>query len=378
MRSAVLIVALLTIVAGAAVPATATSPSVASLDDGETQTALDTPTAAQQSTLERSPQTDILIELHGDQSADWRIEMRYELETENETAGFEAFAQEYEAGTANVGLDADLFERVSETAEEQTGRSMAIENVTTTADVENDTGVVVLTFTWTNFLEETDEGLRLGDAFSAGTEGTWLASLGANQNLTIQTPPGHAVSSTSLPLENNAIVIEGPRTFESTDQLTVSYVSTGGTPAGIPWELLGGGLMVVAVLLVGVAVYLRRQSTSDRTSTEHRGASELPRETPTPETTPEAEGPDEERPPAEPDDDDGVDVDLLSDEERVELLLEQKGGRMKQANIVKETGWSDAKVSQLLSSMADNGRVEKLRLGRENLISLPDEDEREE
>jgi uncharacterized membrane protein len=46
---------------------------------------------------------------------------------------------------------------------------------------------------------------------------------------------------------------------------------------------------------------------------------------------------------------------------------------MKQANIVKETGWSDAKVSQLLSSMADEGRVEKLRLGRENLISLPDE-----
>lgn len=51
---------------------------------------------------------------------------------------------------------------------------------------------------------------------------------------------------------------------------------------------------------------------------------------------------------------------------------------MKQANIVKETGWSDAKVSQLLSAMADEERVEKLRLGRENLISLPDEDEDEE
>jgi uncharacterized membrane protein len=46
---------------------------------------------------------------------------------------------------------------------------------------------------------------------------------------------------------------------------------------------------------------------------------------------------------------------------------------MKQAAIVDETGWSDAKVSQLLSSMADDGRVEKLRLGRENLISLPDD-----
>jgi uncharacterized membrane protein len=47
---------------------------------------------------------------------------------------------------------------------------------------------------------------------------------------------------------------------------------------------------------------------------------------------------------------------------------------MKQANIVEETGWSDAKVSQLLSSMAEAGRVDKLRLGRENLISLPEDE----
>jgi len=72
--------------------------------------------------------------------------------------------------------------------------------------------------------------------------------------------------------------------------------------------------------------------------------------------------------------DDGVDPDLLSDEERVIRLIERNGGRMKQANIVTETGWSNAKVSQLLSSMDEDGRINKLRIGRENLISLPDED----
>jgi hypothetical protein len=72
--------------------------------------------------------------------------------------------------------------------------------------------------------------------------------------------------------------------------------------------------------------------------------------------------------------DDEIDEELLSDEERVERLLERNGGRMKQANIVKETGWSNAKVSQLLSSMDDEGRIDKLRIGRENLISFPDED----
>jgi uncharacterized membrane protein len=55
-------------------------------------------------------------------------------------------------------------------------------------------------------------------------------------------------------------------------------------------------------------------------------------------------------------------------------LLEQKGGRMKQADIVEETGWSNAKVSQLLSAMEEDGRIDKLRIGRENLISFPDVD----
>jgi uncharacterized membrane protein len=46
---------------------------------------------------------------------------------------------------------------------------------------------------------------------------------------------------------------------------------------------------------------------------------------------------------------------------------------MKQSKIVEETRWSTAKVSQLLSAMDDADRVEKLRIGRENLISLPGE-----
>lgn len=69
-----------------------------------------------------------------------------------------------------------------------------------------------------------------------------------------------------------------------------------------------------------------------------------------------------------------IDEELLSDEERVERLLQQNGGRMKQADIVRETDWSNAKVSQLLSSMNEDGQIDKLRIGRENLISFPDVD----
>jgi len=69
----------------------------------------------------------------------------------------------------------------------------------------------------------------------------------------------------------------------------------------------------------------------------------------------------------------GAGAPLLSDEERVLALLRENGGRMKQADIVDATDWSNAKVSQLLSGMADDGAVEKLRIGRENLITLPEE-----
>lgn len=61
---------------------------------------------------------------------------------------------------------------------------------------------------------------------------------------------------------------------------------------------------------------------------------------------------------------------LLTDEDRVRHLLDRHGGRMKQSMIVEETGWSKAKVSRLLSAMDDDDEIEKLSLGRENVISL--------
>ncbi|PSP87096.1 IclR-like transcriptional regulator [Halobacteriales archaeon QS_4_69_34] len=63
-------------------------------------------------------------------------------------------------------------------------------------------------------------------------------------------------------------------------------------------------------------------------------------------------------------------AELLTDEDRVLALLEEHGGRMKQAAIVEATEWSKAKVSRLLSGLDEEGRIEKLSIGRENIISL--------
>ncbi|MUV91132.1 helix-turn-helix domain-containing protein, partial [Halapricum sp. CBA1109] len=65
------------------------------------------------------------------------------------------------------------------------------------------------------------------------------------------------------------------------------------------------------------------------------------------------------------------DEQFLSDEERVMALLDEEGGRMKQSRIVEETDWSKSKVSMLLTDMEDDDDITKLRVGRENIISLP-------
>lgn len=73
---------------------------------------------------------------------------------------------------------------------------------------------------------------------------------------------------------------------------------------------------------------------------------------------------------ARPDEQALPDEQFLPDEYVVQRVLEGSGGRMKQSTIVEATEWSKSKVSRLLSSMANDGDVVKIRLGRENLVCL--------
>lgn len=60
-----------------------------------------------------------------------------------------------------------------------------------------------------------------------------------------------------------------------------------------------------------------------------------------------------------------------TDADHIEALLGDQGGRMRQTGIVQATGWSKSKVSLLLTEMEAEGRIRKVRIGRENLILLP-------
>jgi hypothetical protein len=72
------------------------------------------------------------------------------------------------------------------------------------------------------------------------------------------------------------------------------------------------------------------------------------------------------------------DPELLPPDERVESLLRAENGRMRQSDVVEATDWSKAKVSRTLSDMEEAGTVSRFRLGRENVVTLADEESPDE
>ena len=344
--------------------------------------------------------TTIAIQPQPDGNARFQVVTAFTLHGRNDTAAFRALGREFEEGS--VGVSIATFERAAVAATNATGRPMNVTNVTRNATIvertaSNDTGQLVVGFTWTNFARQSGDRLLVGDAFNT-TRGTWLPRLTDGQTLLIETPRGYVIDTSPIGYTNRTLRWNGPASFESGEPRVVyersgpptrssgdNGTETGtddggndgngddpGPLASVSPLVFGAVVLGVGAVIVGMYTWSRREDDDGRpddgsTPRAPDAADADPEATP---ATAGAEPADPEATASEP-----SDAELLSDEERVERLLERNDGRMKQASIVDETGWSNAKVSQLLSTMEDTGRIEKLRIGRENLISLPDGDD---
>ncbi|AUX09248.1 hypothetical protein AArcSl_1619 [Halalkaliarchaeum desulfuricum] len=352
-------------------PADALQPSV----DGDHTQSLEALGGA-----ENPPETTFRVVLHGDGNATWNVTAEYHLETDADRDAFDDFATDFEGGTADAPFDVETFEQIVAVADDSTDREMAMTAVRRAAEREGNVGTLRVEFTWTAFLASDDGKLVLDDALTTADGDPLLGSLESNQQLVVVTPDGYQVDTTpgvNPDLREGNAWIEGPQLFTAEDRLIITYSPvdtdpTPGTPteaAGDSWEIIGGAFLIGVAILIAALLYRRKtegegvQSDAVVPTAGEDSSGDVPSQ-----PVEGVGGPGEEEAA-----DDEVDLSLLSDEERVERLLEQRGGRMRQAEIVEETGWSDAKVSQLLSRMADEGWIEKLRLGRENLISLPDD-----
>jgi hypothetical protein len=372
------------------------------------------------------PNTTMVIETRADGDARWTVATYVELDGPNATAAFNEQAVAWRDGELDAGYDIELFRRFVRAADGASERDMRVpgDSVDRTAEVVDggDRGVLRLSFTWTNFATRDGDRLIVRDAFRTQS-GVWLDGLQRGQRLVIRPPDGFQFDAhpQGARLANGSLIWEGPASFPETyflDQPVVFEADgrtspppsppasdtaspdspTPGDPAG-PSRGLLFGIFAALVLGGGLALY-RLAGDGDLpdgtpASADGPGDGDGDGDAPStagdagaagnaatdghdePETGDEPGGEPEPETPPEPTPEDpfaGIDEELLADEERVLRLLEANGGRMKQADIVSETGWSNAKVSQLLSSMDEDGDIDKLRIGRENLISLPDVD----
>lgn len=338
-------------------------------------------------------QTTIHVQLQSNSDARWIVRTQFDVSTEQERASFNTTADQFEDGSTDaLGLSA--FERANDEASSATGRAMNVTDVERSSDRVN--GSLTLSFTWTNFARQESDVLYVDDVFNT-SDGSWFNSLESDQRLIIELPTDAGVRSAPKRVQNGRITWDGPQQF-SGSELHLAYsqgVTTTRPPTTDPDSttspspdgnvtsptdpddsnaILWGGFFAVGLGIAVVSVYMLSRREDEPPSDDGVDDGESPDSPgggPTPAVAAGASGASTAAVTQETEE---VDEELLSDEERVERLLTQNGGRMKQANIVKETGWSNAKVSQLLSAMEEDGHIDKLRIGRENLISFPDED----
>jgi hypothetical protein len=258
-------------------------------------------------------------------------------------------------------------------------------------------GIVEMSFHWVGFAPVAGDRVVVSDVFEGGLY------IRADQRLVFTRGPGvvfeeaspspDSIAGDSL-ADSDSVTWRGERTFaDERPRVVLAPPSAGtatagpGSPTGTstadgqtattPGAAGGGDLGMVplvalaAVVLLGVGAAVAYRSGAlggDRgaggaaaTGTDDGGDGPDAGEAATGGAT--AAGEESDPGPAV------TDAELLSDEERVMRLLDENGGRMKQVNIVDETDWSKSKVSMLLSEMEDAGRISKLRVGRENIIS---------
>lgn len=333
--------------------------------------------------------TRIAVAANG--TAVWTVQIWTRLESESDVAGYRDFQASFRS---NASRYVDPFRarmrRSVESVGNATGRDMAVrgfEASTSIQEVPRRWGVVTYEFTWTNFAADQGDGLVVGDVFVGGF------FLARNDTLQLVTPAGYAVESADPQPDGAAdgvVTWEGQRFFDD-GHPRVRMVPTGTAqppPGGdggdemdrpaLPRDpvILGVGAIAAVAVFALAGVLARRwrkvgpQATGPgdgagpagtESSTTGEGATEPgTAESGVTETGPT--GPAYESP------------DVLRDSDRVVSLLEEHGGRMRQGDVKDAMGWSKSKTSRVLSDMAEEGSVEKIQIGRENIVTLVADD----
>ncbi len=326
-------------------------------------------------------------------SAEWTVKHSKRLANESERRQFEDYAERFRSEETELYRNfVARAERLVDVGANRTGRAMRATGFDRDASVDvatsfTDRGSISLSFHWHGFARTDGDRVVVSDVFAGAfyiaedqsmvvERGPDLAFARVEPDPTTQSSPGSLTDSEMVTWQgerefgpSRPYVEFGPRELvESGGDGDAETAGTDGTTSdgstmqptegdsgGLMW--MAGAVVLLAALVGGAVLHFGRP---DVPWSDDGGAATA--ETDTPEPEPDVESP------AVPEE------ELLSDSDRVLKLLEDNGGRMKQVNIVEETEWSKSKVSMLLSDMEEDGEISKLRVGRENIISIAGEE----
>ena len=309
---------------------------------------------------------EIDVVLAEDGSAEWEIQFLVALDDDDGEAAFADLEDDVaEDPDPYVERFADRIDSTVENAAASTGRSMHADGYdvrTERQSLAREYGVLTYSFTWHGFAAVDGDELRAGDAIDR-------YYLDEDTRLAVSWPEGYELRSVAPEPDDErerTVVWRGSETDFVSGEPRVVVASDGLFSSA---ALVLGGLAAVGLAVAGIAWWARSRggavdSTDDADGSTSSGAAGAEGDE---RNRTDADSDGEEPPRPDP-------AEFLSNEERVLGLLEERGGRMKQQRVVQELGWTDAKTSQVVTGLREDGDLESFRIGRENVLVLPGEE----
>ena len=303
--------------------------------------------------LQQAPAADNTITrivVHENGSATWTLQIRTRLETDENESDYRAFQERFRGNQSRYLDDfrASITGIVGN-AREVTGREMEATGFraeTSIQSIPRRWGVVTFEFRWDGFAATDGDRLLVGDVFEGGL------FIAEGDTLEVVAPDGYLIESADpAPSEANDGVATWAGREDFADRRPQVVIAPAGATgdASLPWPAIVGGAALIGLAAVAVVGYRRlavgRDGGDGAIGGGSRGGAAA----------------------------EAAEESLLADEDRVERLLSDRGGRMRQQAIADELDWSRSKTSRVLGRMDEAGQVRKLQLGRENVIALPDE-----
>jgi hypothetical protein len=344
-----------------------------------------------QSASQEFESTEFHITVYRNASARWAFVFKTPLTNDTERQDFREYADRFDSRETQLYTDfRDRARGLTARGANVTGRPMDATGFSREARINavGNQGIVRMSFRWSAFAGRDGDAVVVGDVFDGGFY------VGPDQRLVVERGPElrfrsatpQPITSDDTVAASDSLTWRGERSFVD-ERPRVRLATDAGptptaTPTPTPTDAPGGAgpgdgdgtagflplLGLGVIVLIGLGAVLAYQAGAlpgvgedddgdDATGGDAGGGG-------TAGGAGAAAGEADTDEPAVPDE------ELLADDDRVLRLLDEHGGRMKQVNIVEETGWSKSKVSMLLSDMEEADQISKLRVGRENIISV--------